>query len=100
MAVSSTSSSDGMQTNARALALSEQHASTLSTPVSWYWELPSTGIASLDDATLLHTATYAILAQSLLDQTVPGTALLVHEANKVLQRAIKIQAVARGVQPN
>lgn len=99
MAVSSTSSSDGMQTNARALALSEQHASTISTPVSWYWELPSTGIASLDDATLLHTATCAILAQSFLDQTVPGTALLVYEENKVLQRAIKIQAVARGVQP-
>lgn len=87
------------QTNARALALSEQHASTISTPASWYWELPSTGIASLDDATLLHTATCAILAQSLLDQTVPGTALLVHEASEDFQRAIKIQAVARGVQP-
>lgn len=88
------------QTGARALALSDQHASAISTPASWYWELLSTGIlADLDDATLLQTATSAVLAQSLLDSTVPGSALLVHEADKVLQRAIKVQAVARGVRP-
>ncbi|EYE97825.1 uncharacterized protein EURHEDRAFT_374814 [Aspergillus ruber CBS 135680] len=78
------------QTNVKALALSEQHASTISTPESWHRELLSTGIASLGDAALLHTATYAILALSLLNQTVPGTALFVHETNKALQRAIKI----------
>lgn len=84
-----------VQTNAYVLALADQHASIVSTPISWTWELPT----NVDGAKILQTTAAAILALSLLEVTLPGTTLLVNETDRIFQRAIQLQAAGRGVQP-
>lgn len=80
------------------LALTDQHASIVSTPSSWCWKLPG-NIADHTAAAFLHTTAWSLLALHLVHRARPGTVLLVHEANEILQRTIRATATAKGVQP-
>lgn len=82
----------------RLLVLTDQHASVISTSSSWCWELPG-NIKDHQEAAFLHTSTWSLLASYLVHSARPGTVLLVHEANEVLQRAIRATASAKGVRP-
>lgn len=87
------------QTNARVLALSDQHASVISAPECYCIELTGTGIADYDDAVILQSTATAMLAIFVLEATTPGKGLLVHEANAALKKAIQAQAATKNVRP-
>lgn len=86
------------QTNARVLALSDRQASIISTPACYCLEIPDVEATRHDESMLQATAS-AIMALSVLDLTIPGSALLVYEGDKVLQQAIRVQADTKGVRP-
>lgn len=81
------------RTDSQVLALSDQHAFVISIPACYCIELPSSGIADDDEAVILQGVATAMVA------TIPGKAVLVHEADAALQRAIQSQAVFRDVLP-
>lgn len=87
-----------VHSDTRILALTDQHGSAISTPSSWCWELPG-NIKDGLEATFLNTTAWSLLALYLVQRARPGTVLLVHEANELLQRAIRTTATAKSVRP-
>ncbi|CAI7659405.1 unnamed protein product [Penicillium glandicola] len=83
----------------RLLAFSKDHASIITTPMSWCCDLPA-AVRLEDESSFLQATLAAVLARVLVQQATRGSVLWAHEANKVLQQAIRIHAVANGVRPH
>ncbi|KUM65672.1 hypothetical protein ACN42_g1443 [Penicillium freii] len=83
----------------RLLAYSKDHASIITTPMSWCCDLPDAVRPEFENSFLQATLA-AVLARVLVQQATPGSVLWAHEASEVLQQAIRIHAVASGVRPH
>lgn len=83
----------------RLLAYSKDHASIITTPMSWCCDLPDAVRPEFENSFLQATLA-AVLARVLVQQATPGSVLWAHEASGVLQQAIRIHAVASGVRPH
>ncbi|PWY93430.1 ketoacyl-synt-domain-containing protein [Aspergillus sclerotioniger CBS 115572] len=84
------------KTKARVVALSVDHASVVSTPVSWCLGAP-TWLAEEDEATFLNEISTAMVARQLVSKTPVNSTLLVHEASGALQESLAAIASLKGV---
>ncbi|PYI03687.1 polyketide synthase [Aspergillus sclerotiicarbonarius CBS 121057] len=84
------------KTQARAVALSVDHASAVLTPVSWCWDVPS-WLPEGDEASFLYQVSMALVARHLVSKTPANSMLLVHEASRALQESVAAIASLKGV---
>ena len=84
------------KTQAQVVALSAEHASVVSTPVSWCWDVPS-WLAEQDEAPFLSEVSTAMVARHLVSKMPANSTLLVHEASGALQQSLAAIAPLKGV---
>lgn len=85
------------ETHARFIALTDKHASLISTPLRWCWGLPR-DIPNNGEHVFLNAAASVLSAMDLVGQVDPNRTLLVHEASTVLRSAIWTNAIAKGIE--
>ncbi|KAK2834879.1 hypothetical protein FQN49_006825 [Arthroderma sp. PD_2] len=84
------------ETHVRVVALSDEHASVVSVNPSWCWEVPH-DITENEEAAYLKATASALIAIYLVQHVEPDTAILVHEADDIVCRAIWIKAISKGI---